>query len=69
MVKQAADVVQKIGSLPAAKQELLAAYLSAHFNDVLDESRDGNSFFRVRLLRSTNSRLKWTRPSSFVYFP
>lgn len=39
MVKQANDVVQKIGSLPPGEQELLAKYLWAHFDDVLDEAR------------------------------
>ena len=46
MIKQAADVVQKIGSLPAAEQELLAAYLSAHFDDVLDQARWEQLFSR-----------------------
>ncbi|HEX4056526.1 MAG TPA: hypothetical protein VHX86_19870 [Tepidisphaeraceae bacterium] len=39
MVKQAADVVHKIDSLPADELELLAKYLSVHFDDVLDEAR------------------------------
>jgi hypothetical protein len=39
MVKQAADVVQKIDLLPPDEQELLAKYLSVHFDDVLDEAR------------------------------
>jgi len=46
VVKQAADVVQKIGSLPADGRELLAAYLSAHFDDVLDEARWEQRFSR-----------------------
>jgi hypothetical protein len=46
-VKQAAYVVQKISSLPAAEQELLAAYLSAHFDDVLDEARWEQLFSRA----------------------
>ena len=39
MVKQAAEIVQKIDSLPPQEQELLANYLSVHFDDVLDEAR------------------------------
>jgi hypothetical protein len=39
MVKKAIDVVHKIDSLPAGEQELLAKYLSDHFEDVLDEAR------------------------------
>lgn len=39
MVKKAVDVVQKIDSLPSGEQELLAQYLSNHFNEVLDEAR------------------------------
>ncbi|MGD0462917.1 MAG: hypothetical protein ABSB74_10555 [Tepidisphaeraceae bacterium] len=32
-------MVQKIDSLPPAEQELLAKYLSVHFDEVLDEAR------------------------------
>ncbi len=39
MVRQAADIIQKIDSLPTHEQEVLAKYLSAHFDDVLDEAR------------------------------
>ena len=39
MVKQAADVVNKIDSLPPDEQALLAKYLSDHFNDLLDQAR------------------------------
>jgi len=46
MVKKAADVVQKIDSLPPGEQELLAKYLSDHFEDVLDEARWEQLFSR-----------------------
>lgn len=39
MVKKAIDVVHKIDSLPPSDQELLAKYLSDHFEAVLDEAR------------------------------
>jgi len=39
MVNPALDVVHKIDSLPPGEQELLAKYLSVHFDDVLDEAR------------------------------
>jgi len=39
MVKKAAEVVNKIDSLPSGEQELMAKYLSDHFNEVLDEAR------------------------------
>jgi hypothetical protein len=39
MVKKAIDVVHKIDSLPPGEQELLAKYLTDHFEDVLDEAR------------------------------
>ena len=39
MVKKAADVVDKIGSLPPGEQELLANYLFDHFEDVLNAAR------------------------------
>ncbi len=39
MVKQAADVIQKIDSLPPGDRELLSRYLSTHFDEVLDEAR------------------------------
>jgi hypothetical protein len=39
MVKQAADVIQKIDSLPPGDQELLSRYLDTHFDEVLDEAR------------------------------
>ncbi len=46
MVKRAADVVQRIDSLPPEEQELLAKYLSDHFDDVLDEARWEQLFSR-----------------------
>jgi hypothetical protein len=46
MVKKAADVVQKIDSLPSGEQELLAQYLSNHFYEVLDEARWEQLFSR-----------------------
>jgi hypothetical protein len=39
MVKQASEVVKKIDSLPQSEQELLAKYLAAHFDDVLEDAR------------------------------
>jgi hypothetical protein len=46
MVKRAADVVHKIDSLPPDEQELLAKYLSDHFDYVLDEARWEQLFSR-----------------------
>jgi hypothetical protein len=39
MVKKASDVIHKIDSLAPSEQELLAQYLSDHFDEVLDEAR------------------------------
>ena len=46
MVRKAAEIIQKIDSLPPREQELLALYLSAHFDDVLDEARWEQLFLR-----------------------
>jgi hypothetical protein len=39
MVRRATDIIHKIDSLPPGDQELLAKYLSTHFEDVLHEAR------------------------------
>ena len=39
MVRQAADVIQRIESLPSTEQTVLARFLSTHFDDVLAEAR------------------------------
>jgi hypothetical protein len=39
MIKRALDVLHKMDSLPSRDQELLAKYLSDHFEEVLDEAR------------------------------
>ena len=46
VVKEVADVLQKIDSLPPDEQALLTKYLSDHFNDVLDEARWEQLFSR-----------------------
>jgi hypothetical protein len=39
MVRQAAEIIQKIEALPAAEQEVLARFLADHFQEVLQEAR------------------------------
>src|SRR3954447_23117860 len=46
MVKQAADVLRRIESLPEAEQAILFDYLKRHLDDLLDEARWQESFER-----------------------
>jgi hypothetical protein len=46
MVKQAAEVLKKIESLPETEQAALFEYLRHHLDDVLDEAQWQQSFER-----------------------